>query len=418
MFSSFGAQNLVVLSVAAAILLTGARAQAAAWYCESLDGDPTYTCNNNTAGGYWTVSSAAMVEGNAMPIYSGTFDNNASGVRFAADFNWPTACTVGNPEYYFYTLDSNSTERFGFPALYQADDLNSWTAYIRTDAKMFVGWSQGYGPNTTSALSLDSTVGGSLYPDAPSFATYLGKTYLFFGSDSTSVAGSSVIIYATNSSGTWSTATALPISGSSSRRHPAAVVFNGTLYLFFWDESQGLLSMVTFNGTSWSAEQIIDGAGPLSLASGATYDFVGYYPSTLVVGATLYVFYEDFGSGAGPGSLKVATLSGGNWAVKTIEQGSMPYGVTAYQPPAAVFSGGVVRVYYFNRNTAALREAYLSNGTWHANDIDGTSSSYCTGRETNGMLYQGVAVVSEGSPAYPHVFYSDLNGNLRVAWIQ
>jgi hypothetical protein len=415
-----GVRNVVMSSVAGAILLTGATAQAAAWYCQTIDGPGAQTCNSGTVSTQFSfMGSAAIVQGHAIPLYLvdsnlgfETFGYNA--IRFAADYNFPTPCSAGNPEYYLYNFTSNNNGNSGIysrPSLYQPDANNSWTAYV-SGASIYAGYSNGAGPSSGDALSLDSTVGtmSQSLLDVPSFATFSGATYLFFGSVSSTM--QQQIAYAKNSSGGWSVGTVLLNGGSENRSAPTAVVFGSLLYLFYSNSTVGSLSMVTYDGTSWSAEQVVDGAGPFSLAHSSVYGPVGAHPSTLVNGNTLYVFYEDDSSTYM--SLRVATLQGGTWTAATVDPGSSKYGVGEYAQ-SAVYSAGVVRVYYFDNNNYNLKEAYLSGGTWHPNVIDGEASAYCNGAETK-LWSGGVAAVSEGGN--PHVFYLDGYGNVRVAWIQ
>jgi hypothetical protein len=355
------------------------------------------------------VGSAAVDScGNAIPLDLDASANN--GIRFSVDYYWPTQCTPNNPEYYFYTLTSSSTYSYGRPRYYQPDGSNSWTAYARTDGStwnIFAGYSAGLGPSGGAALSVDSTVGNIGTADLPSFATLGSTTYLFFTSTASNF--NHVVSWAKNTGGSWNTATALT-SSSISKHMPAAVVFNSTLYLFYWNE-WGYLMMKTYDGTSWSAESYLDGAGPGSVASNGTWDLVGYAPSTLVNGSTLYVFYGD---STGTPSFRVATLSGGNWSAATVDAGSSGNGVANAGGSSALYSAGYVRVYYFaSDTTGSLKEAYLSGGTWHANVIDEGSGYHCSGAETIGTSQSGVAAVADGTT--PQVYYTNIHGGLRVA---
>jgi len=153
-------------------------------------------------------------------------------------------------------------------------------------------------------------------------------------------------------------------------RYPTAVVYGGELHVFYqgyWSSS-GVLRHAHFNGTQWSFEDL-DGH---DLTGGATAA-VGEWNTSLVVGSELHVWYLGHTPGA-PDPCRCV-------------------------PPAPPGDG--------------LRHAWFDGSTWRFEFLDGFGTSD-DGRVPNGVGGYNAAVLQNGEP---HVFYTEPGTEaVRHAW--
>ena len=192
--------------------------------------------------------------------------------------------------------------------------------------------------------------GISVYnPSSPASVNFNGVVYLFYNGS-----GNDGIWYTTTTDGAaWSDIVKIASKiGMSVAKNtsPAAVVFQGIIYLFYNGSGNDGTWYVTFNGTNWSGPSSISGKiggqGFLPLTSPSAV----VLPGTAANDSTLYLFWN----GAGYDGIFFSTFDGTNWTKQsTVGQISVAESTSPY---ATVFQG---LVYLFWNGSG-------NDGTWYS----------------------------------------------------
>jgi surface antigen len=205
-------------------------------------------------------------------------------------------------------------------------------------------------------------------------------------------------------------ANAVSPHSSNTGKTPAAIEFNGKLFVFSYDTTNGNLRY------AWTVPQspgwlfdILDGANG---GGGRIGGNVGQVPEVVEFNNKLHVFYYD----ATNGNLRHAWSSNGaSWNFETLEGDANSvsgHGSNVGQTPTATVHGGVLQLFYYESSTGNLRHAWKNSSGWNFETLDGDSNSIA-GFSAN--LGQDPTVVTYGTTL--QLFYYDTtNGNLRHAW--
>jgi hypothetical protein len=240
---------------------------------------------------------------------------------------------------------------------------------------------------------------------------------------------------------------------------PAAITFNGMLFLTYQDKTWGDLRLGRFDGAWWVLETLdgdrYDSVGRTSAFVGATSTFAAlgnelylYYPGDGGLREAVYAAWNNTwrfsivdGTSGAFASVKAVTLgtavnvfyttpTSGLFSPLMLRQGRRFYSPKTGQlhftvmtvdssesvgvdVDAAVY-GNVLHAFYYAQTNGNLRHAYLVNGAWVLENVDGHLNAGHSGGPVNANVGRHPAVVAGWS--YPWVIYEDLSaGILRFA---
>lgn len=188
---------------------------------------------------------------------------------------------------------------------------------------------------------------------------------------------------------------------------PSAVVFNNQLHVFYFDAGVGnLRHAVSGDGVYWIFENLDGDWGSIGGLDGN----IGQTPVAVVFETSLQVFYYD----ASRGNLRHAWWNG-QWYFENLEGdfGSIShYDANIGLDPAAVAFSGTLQLFYYDVTLGNLRHSWIDGTGWHFENLDGDYGS--VGRLNADVGGHPTAVVYRGDL---HVFYYDItNGNFRHMW--
>ena len=189
----------------------------------------------------------------------------------------------------------------------------------------------------------------------------------------------------------------------------AAVLYGGRPHVFYYDNTGSDLRHGYWNGQFWAFETLDGNGGP----NGRTSNDVGTFSSVVLYGGRPHVFYydEDFG-----GTLRHGYWNGQFWAFEVLDGNGGPDGRTGHdvgEDTAEILSGGRPQVFYYDRTAGNLRRARYTEVGWVFEHLDGNGFDH--GRTLDDVGWYNAAVVSGG---LPHVFYYDrTTGDLRHGWL-
>lgn len=312
-------QRLGLITVAAlqglAVTLAADLAHAT-WHCTVVDG-PGNSNSGGTSGPVQGSPAAYSYMGYAVPLYTRT-----AGSGFKIRDGIDTTFTCGNTDSFSLAdLTAGTAPDIASPFVGGMTAIeaggNTWFAKVFGD-DIWAGFSTS-GPVANTKI-YDHNGNGWAAEGQPSIAYYQGVAYVFYHVYS-AFTGKFQVRYNTynTSTGTWSSFQVLDTTGDSVQS-PTAVVFNGNLWVMYWDRTLGRLSGLQYNGSTWAA-------------GGATGWFVDG--------------------------------DGGGWGQNTDHVGEFPIALVDDR-----VSPNVLHVFYWDNDSRYLRESYLpAGGTWHAQDV-------------------------------------------------
>ncbi|MCZ7531765.1 MAG: hypothetical protein M5U31_16380 [Acidimicrobiia bacterium] len=163
-----------------------------------------------------------------------------------------------------------------------------------------------------------------------------------------------------------------------------------------------------WNGQFWAFETLDGSGGP----NGRTPNDVGQYSSVVLYGGRPHVFYYDQNFG---GTLRHGYWNGQFWAFEVLDGNGGPGGRNNHdvgEDTATIISGGRPHVFYYDRTAGNLRRGRYTGAGWVFEHLDGNGFDH--GRTLDDVGWFNAAVVSGG---LPHVFYYDLTTeDLRHGW--
>lgn len=190
---------------------------------------------------------------------------------------------------------------------------------------------------------------------------------------------------------------------------PKAIVYNGSLYVFYFDNSSGDLRLAQSDPSTsnWSIVTL-DGSGG---TDGRINSVTGQFAAPVVSENLLQVFYYDTTGG----NLRHAWFNGTTWSFEdldgslgSVSRSSSDTGFT----PSVVSYNGTTQVFYYDRMYGNLRHAWSDANGWHFENLDGDVGSI--GRSNADLGVYSVGLVFNDTL---QLFYTDLtNTNLRHAW--
>lgn len=245
---------------------------------------------------------------------------------------------------------------------------------------------------------------------APVVKVFGSNMYTFYYEATTSSTGKLRYAKATSSAiPAWSFYT-LDTSSANIGQNPSAEVFNGRLYVFYYDATNGdLREADTADGANWTFNTID--------SSGTT----GQTPYAVINGGLLRAYYYDQTNG----DLKQAWLDSGAWYHATIEGntsavindnnynvGQSPVALTYTDP---INNTQSLQIFSYNVTLGDLEHTWNdANGVWRHESLDGNSTS--NGKVTTDVGYNPTAVTYDGTIQLYYYDNDNGNGNLRHAW--
>ncbi len=193
-------------------------------------------------------------------------------------------------------------------------------------------------------------------------------------------------------------------------KNPAAVIYAHALHVFYYDQTEGDLRHAwSANGVNWQTEPL-DGH---AIGNGRSAANVGGTPAAAVWGDSLQVFYRDIDNT----NLKHAwTTPLQGWRFETLD--GDPNSVSGRDgnvglDPSAVIWNDTLALFYRDEGSQRLRHAYTTaTQGWQFVQLDGDPGSMCHSSYMNTGSNPS-AIVHEGQI---HVFsYDSTGGNLRHA---
>jgi len=167
-------------------------------------------------------------------------------------------------------------------------------------------------------------------------------------------------VSSTNPSGTggWSVEQSVP--GAVSEGDPAAVVYNGVIYVFYQEGPSNTYELyyTTYNGNSWATPQQVP----------ATQ--IGSYPAPIVFNNKIYVFHSG---DANNGQLWYNVFDGSSWAGDA-QITSIGAPVEADSGPSPVTVNGNIVIFYTSSTSAIWWVAIDGSGNPHGSDAVPISS--------------------------------------------
>jgi len=184
-----------------------------------------------------------------------------------------------------------------------------------------------------------------------------------------------------------------------------AVYYDNTYHVFYSDSTAASLRHAWWDNNKWSYEWV---DGPIAGTPGRTTSNAGRSLSATVDGSgNVRLAYATYYPGLGPRGLRFATRQSGAWKFRHIDgnlstvagRTTDPTGVNAH----IVMNGGQTNIFYFDDNTNSLRRAYVANGTWTIEVIDGPTSTIA--KHVSNLAKNGISAIAK-------------NGVIRVYYAQ
>jgi len=188
---------------------------------------------------------------------------------------------------------------------------------------------------------------------------------------------------------------------------PAVVTYAGSLQVFYYDTTNGNLRHAWTTSTGWSFENLDGDPGSI----GHWNSDLGRRPAAVVYGGSLQVFYYD----ATSGNLRHAWTTSTGWSFENLDgdPGSIGHwNADVGRRSTAVVHNGSLQVFYYDATSGNLRHAWTTSTGWSFENLDGDVGSL---GHRAGDLGATQAATLYGDSL--QVFYPDGTGNtLRHAW--
>ena len=189
---------------------------------------------------------------------------------------------------------------------------------------------------------------------------------------------------------------------------PFAVVYNNSLQVFYYQPDQGVLRHAwSGNGSSWSFETLDGNSGSISHFSGN----VGFDPSAVVYNGSLQLFYYN----QSQGDLRHAWADANGWHFENLDgdAGSVGHiGANVGGSPTAFVFQSNLGVFYYDKDHHSLRHAWSDASGWHFETLAGGSNS--TLGDTTDIGTTSTAVL-DGTTLQVFVYQAG-GGNLIHIW--
>jgi len=195
--------------------------------------------------------------------------------------------------------------------------------------------------------------------------------------------------------------------GVSSRTE--TISYGTSTYSFYYDKINRNISYVKMDANGTSSDIMLDGS---SSSGGRIMADVGEGLTALEYGGSLQVFYYDRTNG----DLRHAWMTNGSWQFETLDGGGSgsisKYSGSAGMNPSAVVYQDSLQLYYYDKSNGNLRHAWANATGWHFENLDGDVGSVARNTADVG-LYSTVTTFGDSLQLY---YYDKSNGNLRHAW--
>jgi len=195
--------------------------------------------------------------------------------------------------------------------------------------------------------------------------------------------------------------------GVSSRTE--TISYGTSTYSFYYDKINRNISYVKMDANGTSSDIMLDGS---SSSGGRIMADVGEGLTALEYGGSLQVFYYDRTNG----DLRHAWMTNGSWQFETLDGGGSgsisKYSGSAGMNPSAVVYHDSLQLYYYDKSNGNLRHAWANATGWHFENLDGDVGSVARNTADVG-LYSTVTTFGDSLQLY---YYDKSNGNLRHAW--
>jgi hypothetical protein len=194
-------------------------------------------------------------------------------------------------------------------------------------------------------------------------------------------------------------------------RHTAAVMYNGTPHVFYYDATNGDLRHGFWTGHAWRFENLDGAAGSLALRH--VVADVGETPTVNTYGTSVQVYFHDVTNG----DLRHVWWDGAHWSSETLDgnvndAAGRKNANVGTDATVTLYNGGP-QVWYHDTTNGDLRHAWWNGRQWSFETLDGDVDA-SSGRVSSD-LGDGPSVVLFGGT--PHVWYHDSSaGALRHAW--
>lgn len=184
-------------------------------------------------------------------------------------------------------------------------------------------------------------------------------------------------------------------------RTSAVARYDDALHVFYHDATSGDLRLARRLGATWSFRTIDGAGGP----NGRVDAYVGEDQSAIVYGGSLHVFYYD----RTHGDLRHGAFDGVSWSFETLDgaggsQGRVDARV-GLRLSSTRFAGGL-HLIYVRTSGGDVRHATYDGETWSFETLDGAGGS--AGRIDGNVGWNTAAVVF-GSRLHVFYFYQDPN---------
>jgi subtilisin family serine protease len=190
----------------------------------------------------------------------------------------------------------------------------------------------------------------------------------------------------------------------------AAIIYNGAMHVWYYDATAHSLRHAVGDGSAWTFETL-DGTGAAS-GSGQTSDNVGQYNSVTLYNGGPHIWYYD----AAAHSLRHGFWNGTGWSFETVDGAGVtgrPNDDVGKFTSVTVYAGAP-HVWYYDATAFSLHQAWLINGAWYYETLDGGGSP-SGGGQTGDQVGQFSAVTLFNGT--PHVWYYDASArSLRYGW--
>lgn len=188
---------------------------------------------------------------------------------------------------------------------------------------------------------------------------------------------------------------------------PTLQVHNGTLQAFYYDAGQKNLRHAWADSKGWHFQNLDGDAGSVG---GLSAD-LGKNPAAAVYNNTLQVFYYDESNG----NLRHAWSDSSGWHFETMEgdpNALLGYDSNVGAMPTVAVVGTTLQVFAYEPQWGALRHYWVDATGWHAENLDGLGGNPA-GRRNGNVGADPVAIAFGGGL---QLFYYDVDrGDLRHA---
>ncbi len=192
--------------------------------------------------------------------------------------------------------------------------------------------------------------------------------------------------------------------------YTASLTSGRNIYTFYYDTTNKTLRLIQWDGNQW-VDHLFDGAG--ATTTGATSDDVGTNVSEVQWNGQIQVFYYDVSAHV----LRHAWLNNGQWVIENLDGTSSAVSKTSGdfgRNVQAVVWNNQLQLFYYDATNHALRHAWWANGQWNFEAFDGTANAVSRYVSNVGDGTSMSAIVWNGQIQL--YYYDATNHALRHAW--